>query len=105
MLINPKYIPALMGIVLFIAAIFVASIANSQQRLPCISLEEYNAQIESKEIQVATALTPAGNVLEVYVDDDDIWTVWVIFAQEKSACMSAFGKQWRNLPNPTGRKS
>lgn len=58
-------------------------------------LEDY-LKIVSDETQVATAEMPRG-VLEVWVDKDDIWTIYGITDDQTTACVFGVGRRWQNM--------
>jgi hypothetical protein len=69
--------------------------AHAQVRVPCAERDQVvNAlQHDFEETQVASGLTPAGQLLEVFASEKGTWTAILSLPTGKS-CMIANGEGW-----------
>ncbi len=71
--------------------------AQAQVRVPCAERAQVVSalQHEFEEAQVASGLTPSGQLLEVFASDKGSWTVLLSMPTGKS-CMIATGDAWNS---------
>ncbi|HYB55755.1 MAG TPA: hypothetical protein VEK12_06250 [Alphaproteobacteria bacterium] len=76
--------------------------AHAQVRVPCAERAQVvdALQHDFAETQVASGLTPAGQLLEIFASDKGTWTVILSLPTGKS-CMIANGDAWNSEKKPS----